>query len=209
MKFSQEFKEAVLHLSESEKDKLLIRLLKKDENLVNRLYFELIDDQTVDDHRLKLEIRVAERAKEITGYAKSLNHLKMLTRYLSGEISEHVRITKDRFGEVSLNILMLNNLLQQSKKLYKQSNARQAQKFNLYVIVRTYRILIHISKMHEDLHMEFEEGLAELGELIAELPTLMHMAIQNGLDVNWVIQNQIPEDIAQYHKDLKAQGFLK
>ena len=209
MKFSQEFKEAVLHLSESEKDKLLIRLLKKDENLVNRLYFELIDDQTVDDHRLKLEIRVAERAKEITGYAKSLNHLKMLTRYLSGEISEHVRITKDRFGEVSLNILMLNNLLQQSKKLYKQSNARQAQKFNLYVIVRTYRILIHISKMHEDLHMEFEEGLAELGELIAELPTLMHMAIQNGLDVNWLIQNQIPEDIAQYHKDLKAQGFLK
>ncbi|MAN27668.1 MULTISPECIES: hypothetical protein [Mesonia] len=209
MKFSQEFKEAVLHLSESEKDKLLIRLLKKDENLVNRLYFELIDDQTVDDHRLKLETRVAERAKEITGYAKSLNHLKMLTRYLSGEISEHVRITKDRFGEVSLNILMLNNLLQQSKKLYKQSNARQAQKFNLYVIVRTYRILIHISKMHEDLHMEFEEGLAELGELIAELPTLMHMAIQNGLDVNWLIQNQIPEDIAQYHKDLKAQGFLK
>ena len=63
--------------------------------------------------------------------------------------------------------------------------------------------------MHEDLHMEFEEGLAELGELIAELPTLMHMAIQNGLDVNWLIQNQIPEDIAQYHKDLKAQGFLK
>ena len=177
--------------------------------MVNRLYFELIDDQTVDDHRLKLETRVAERAKEITGYAKSLNHLKMLTRYLSGEISEHVRITKDRFGEVSLNILMLNNLLQQSKKLYKQSNARQAQKFNLYVIVRTYRILIHISKMHEDLHMEFEEGLAELGELIAELPTLMHMAIQNGLDVNWLIQNQIPEDIAQYHKDLKAQGFLK
>lgn len=209
MKFSQEFKEAVLHLSESEKDKLFIRLLKKDENLVNRLYFELIDDQTVDDHRLKLEIRVTERAKEITRYAKSLNHLKMLTRYLSGEISEHVRITKDKFGEVSLNILMLNNILQHSKKLYKQSNGRQAQKFNLYVIVRTYRILIHISKMHEDLHMEFEEGLAELGELIAELPTLMDMAIQNGLDVNWLIQNQIPEDIAQYHKDLKAQGFLK
>jgi len=209
MKFSKEFKEAVLHLSEKEKDKLLIRLLKKDENLVNRLYFELIDDQTVDDHRLKLEKRVAERAKEITGYAKSLNHLKMLTRYLSGEISEHVRVTKDKFGEVSLNLLMLTSLLKNSKSLFKKTTALRAKKFNLYVITRTYRILLHIHKMHEDLYMEFEDDLSELGNLIASYPILMDAAMQNGLDVNWLTQNEIPEDIEQYHKDLKAQGFLK
>ncbi|MEO2059691.1 MAG: hypothetical protein ABGW76_06390 [Mesonia sp.] len=209
MKFSKEFKEAVLHLSESEKDKLLIRLLKKDENLVNRLYFELIDDQTVDDHRLKMESRVEVRAEEITRFAKSLNHLKMLTRYLSGEISEHVRITKDKFGEVSLNLLMLNTLLQHSKKLFRKSTQIQARKFSLYVIVRTYRTLLLIDKMHEDLHMEFEDDLHQLGNLIGDEPTLMHFAMQNGLDVNWLITNEIPEDIAQYHKDLKAQGFLK
>ena len=209
MKFSKEFKEAVLHLSESEKDKLLIRLLKKDENLVNRLYFELIDDQTVDDHRLKMESRVVVRAEEITRFAKSLNHLKMLTRYLSGEISEHVRITKDKFGEVSLNLLMLNTLLKHSQKLYKKSTQIQARKFSLYVIVRTYRTLLLIDKMHEDLHMEFEDDLHQLGNLIGDEPTLMHFAMQNGLDVNWLITNEIPEDIAQYHKDLKAQGFLK
>ncbi len=209
MKFSKEFKEAVLHLSESEKDKLLIRLLKKDENLVNRLYFELIDDQTVDDHRLKMEGRVEVRAEEITRFAKSLNHLKMLTRYLSGEISEHVRITKDKFGEVSLNLLMLNTLLQYSQKLYKKSTQTQARKFSLYVIVRTYRTLLLIDKMHEDLHMEFEDDLHQLGNLIGDEPTLMHFAMQNGLDVNWLIKNEIPEDIARYHKDLKAQGFLK
>ena len=209
MKFSKEFKEAVLHLSESEKDKLLIRLLKKDENLVNRLYFELIDDQTVDDHRLKMESRVEVRAEEITRFAKSLNHLKMLTRYLSGEISEHVRITKDKFGEVSLNLLMLNTLLQHGKKLFRKSTQIQARKFSLYVIVRTYRTLLLIDKMHEDLHMEFEDDLHQLGNLIGDEPTLMHFAMQNGLDVNWLIKNEIPEDIAQYHKDLKAQGFLK
>jgi len=209
MKFSKEFKEAVLHLSESEKDKLLIRLLKKDENLVNRLYFELIDDQTVDDHRLKMESRVVVRAEEITRFAKSLNHLKMLTRYLSGEISEHVRITKDKFGEVSLNLLMLNTLLKHSQKLYKKSTQIQARKFSLYVIVRTYRTLLLIDKMHEDLHMEFEDDLHQLGNFIGDEPKLMHLALQNGLDVNWLITNEIPEDIVQYHKDLKAQGFLK
>ena len=209
MKFSKEFKEAVLHLPESEKDKLLIRLLKKDENLVNRLYFELIDDQTVDDHRLKMESRVEVRAEEITRFAKSLNHLKMLTRYLSGEISEHVRINKDKFGEVSLNLLMLNTLLKHSQKLYKKSTQIQARKFSLYVIIRTYRTLLLIDKMHEDLHMEFEDDLHQLGNLIGDEPTLMLFAMQNGLDVNWLIKNEIPEDIAQYHKDLKAQGFLK
>ena len=209
MKFSKEFKEAVLHLSESEKDKLLIRLLKKDENLVNRLYFELIDDQTVDDHRLKMESRVEVRAEEITRFAKSLNHLKMLTRYLSGEISEHVRITKDKFGEVSLNLLMLNTLLQHSQKLYKKSTQIQARKFSLYVIIRTYRTLLLIDKMHEDLHMEFEDDLHQLGNFIANEPKLNYFALENGLDASWLITNEIPEDIAQYHKDLKAQGFLK
>jgi len=133
----------------------------------------------------------------------------MLTRYLSGEISEHVRITKDKFGEVSLNLLMLNTLLKHSQKLYKKSTQIQARKFSLYVIVRTYRTLLLIDKMHEDLHMEFEDDLHQLGNLIGDEPTLMHFAMQNGLDVNWLIKNEIPEDIAQYHKDLKAQGFLK
>ena len=77
------------------------------------------------------------------------------------------------------------------------------------MIVRTYRTLLLIDKMHEDLHMEFEDDLHQLGNLIGDEPTLMHFALQNGLDVNWLITNEIPEDIAQYHKDLKAQGFLK
>ena len=100
MKFSPEFlKEAVLQLSEKEKDKLLIRLLKKDHNLVNRLYFELLDDKNVDDHRAIMEEHVLTRAKEIASYAKSLNHLKVIIRFLSGDIAEHVRVTKDKFGE--------------------------------------------------------------------------------------------------------------
>ena len=209
MKFSPEFKEAVLHLSEKEKDKLLIRLLKKDQNLVNRLYFELIDDKNVDDHRAILEQRVEKRAKEVTREAKSLNHLKMLIRYVSGEISEHVRVTKDKFGEVSLNLLMLNTVLKNTTRLFRKSNEFQARKFCVYVIVRTFRTLVLIQKMHEDLLLEFEEPLTELGDLIAKEPLLMTTAIRHGLDINWLTENEIPEDIVEIQKQIKAQGLLK
>ena len=43
MKFSPEFKAAISDLPSAEKDKLIFRLLKKDENLANRIYFELLD----------------------------------------------------------------------------------------------------------------------------------------------------------------------
>ena len=104
---------------------------------------------------------------------------------------------------------MLNTLLQHSQKLYKKSTQIQARKFSLYVIIRTYRTLLLIDKMHEDLHMEFEDDLHQLGNFIANEPKLNYFALENGLDASWLITNEIPEDIAQYHKDLKAQGFLK
>ena len=31
----------------------------------------------------------------------------------------------------------------------------------------------------------------------------------NGLDVNWLIKNEIPENIDKIEKDLRQQGYLK
>ena len=63
--------------------------------------------------------------------------------------------------------------------------------------------------MHEDLLLEFEEPLTELGDLIAKEPLLMTTAIRHGLDINWLTENEIPEDIAEIQKQIKAQGLLK
>lgn len=209
MKFSKEFKEAVLHLSEKEKDKLLIRLLKKDQNLVNRLYFELLDDKNVDDHRAIMEEHIAQQGKEIAQNSKSLNQLKVLTSFLSGDIAEHVRITKDKFGEISLTILMLSSVLEFADPLFKKTNVTHARKFCVYVVARTFKILVLINHMHEDLLLEFEDSLPKLGDLIAEQPLLMQTAIHHGLDINWLTPSKIPENIAELQKQIKAQGFLK
>ena len=55
MSFPKEFKEALSHLPSKEKDKLILQLLKKDLVLANRLLFELVNTNTVEEQREKVE----------------------------------------------------------------------------------------------------------------------------------------------------------
>jgi len=108
--FSKELKKAIQELPSTEKDKLIFRLLRRDLDLANRLHFELVDTETVEDKRAAFEVSML---KKITNYSNrfySVGYLLQDTRLTSGDINEHVKITKDKFGEISLNIKMLLQL---------------------------------------------------------------------------------------------------
>ena len=180
MKFSKEFKQAISHLPDKEKDKLLFRLLKKDPIMIKRLEYELIDDRSLEDRRKEMEAFVIEQVDIMTNNFHSPGYLNMDIRFLSGYITEHVKVTKDKFGEASLNLLMLNKVLEKNNE----------------------------NKLHEDLFIEFEDDLKRLGQLMLQNDHLMKLAIHNGFDVNWLIKADIPEDIAAIQKDLKDRGYL-
>ncbi|WP_373057269.1 hypothetical protein [Zunongwangia sp. H14] len=209
MKFDKEFKEAISHLPDKEKDKLILRLLKKDLMLANRLHFKLVNTESVEDQREKMENRIIERAKQMQKSFYSVGYLNMDVRFLSGDITEHVKITKDKFGEASLNLLMLIEVLKQNKENILSATPGKARKFCVAVVARVFKIMLLIQKLHSDYMLEFKEDLKELGNLIGDNPYLMKAAINNGLDVNWLIQSEIPEDIVAMHKDLRARGYLK
>jgi len=209
MTFPKEFKEAISHLPSAEKDKLILRLLKKDLNLANRLLFELVDDRTVDDRRAEMEKRVKDRISRATETFWTTGYLKMDMRYLSGEITDHVRMTKDKYGEASLNLLMLNEVLTLNSHRILDVTPSKARKICVYIIARSFKILLIIQKLHEDYFIDFEDGLKTLGGLIGKNDYLMQAAIHNGFDVNWLLQTEIPEDIADIHKDLRSRGYLK
>jgi hypothetical protein len=209
MTFDKDFKEAISHLPASEKDKLILRLLKKDLVLANRLYFELLDDRTVDDRRTEMGKRVRDRVSSATDSLWTTGYLKMDMRYLSGEITDHVRTTKDKYGEASLNLLMLNEVLRKNNHRILDAIPSKARKICIYIIARAFKILMIIQKLHEDHLMDFKDDLMLLGELMTQNDYLMKNAIQNGFDVNWLLQAKIPEDIAHIHKNLRANGFLK
>jgi hypothetical protein len=209
MTFSKEFKEALSALPDKEKDKLLFRLLKKDKILAKRLQFELVSTKNVEEKREEMVERIKERTKDFSENAYSLGYLNMDIRFLSGEITEYVKITKDKFGEASLNLLLLKEVLKHNQELL--ANAKWNLKFKkiaVALLARAYKILTLIEKLDQDYFIEFEKDLEDVGWLIGKNHALMKMAIHCGLDVNWFIQGNIPENIAEQYKHVRAEGYL-
>lgn len=209
MKLEPEFKKAISQLSSQEKDKLIFRLLKNDVILLNQLYFKLLSSDSVQDRRTEMETRLKRKIKQITEQYYSLGCLLLDIRYLSGEITSHVKITKDKYGEVSLNLLMLNELLKYNNEKIIASSASKSQTLCTYIIARAFKILVLIKALHEDYLIEFADDLKELGKYIVDNSRLMKSSVGNGFDVNWLLRASIPDDIAAIHKDIRSKNFLK
>ena len=188
---------------------MLFRLLKRDLSLANRLYFELVDVETVEDKRAAFEIEMIKKINYFSDRYYSVGYLLQDTRFLSGDITNHVKITKDKFGEISLNLKMLNHLLTINNKRIETVTYSKAYTLCIYVIARAFKILLLIKAIDEDYFLDFKENLSTLGKLIYDNPFLMHTAIDNDLDVNWLILGEIPENIVAIHKEIRANGFLK
>ena len=206
---SKELKKAIQELPSSEKDKLIFRLLKKDLDLTNRLHFELVDTETVEDKRNSFEKVMLKKINHFTERFYSVGYLLQDTRYVSGDISAHVKITKDKFGEISLNLKMLNHLLLINNEKIQSESYGKAYTMCIYIIARAFKILILIKAIDEDYFLDFKDDLVLLGENISKNPLLMRTSINNGLDINWLISAEIPADIVAFHKDLRLKGFLK
>lgn len=209
MTFDTEFKKALQLLPEHEKDKLILRLLKHDLQLANKLRFKLLDTDSVQDKREQLKNRIIMLMNKATARYYSAGYLLMEVREISGEINEHVSLTNDKFGEINLNCLMLRLLLEQNSARISAESYDKAYTLSIYIVARVFKILMLLQKQHEDLHLEVEEDIKALGLLIDKNHYLMKTAIHNGLDVNWLIQFEIPKNIADIYKELRENGFLK
>lgn len=213
MAFDKEFKEAISRLPAKEKDKLIFRLLKRDLDLANRLYFELISGDTHEDRRNEAKKNI-ERG---INYAKKCTaspyftpgYLMMEIRNSSGIISDHVKITKDKYGEVALSVFALKEYLQIYCDKFKNYHTGKSYTLNIYLVVKAFKLMGLIKKLHEDYAIDFADDLEKIGLIFGEIPNLMKVATHNGLDVNWLIQNEIPDNIAQIEKDLRQRGYLR
>lgn len=209
MDFDSEFKRALQLLPVKEKDKLILRLLKKDMKLAERLHFELVDADSVQDKREQVKSRIIKSIERASERYYSAGDMLMNVRDISGSINEHVYTTKDKVGEISLNCIMLRLLLERNNKRIAAERYGKVYTLCIYIIARIFKILMLIQKQHEDLHLEFRDDIEAIGELVSSNDSLMKMAIHNGLDVNWLLRFDIPANIADIQKDLRERGFLK
>jgi hypothetical protein len=209
MKFDKDFKKAIEHMPESEKDKLLLRLLKHDVILANRLYFELVDGGSVDEKRDEMEARVVSSMERAIRIYDKPGWFMMDLRYISGDISGHVKVTKDKFGEVQLNLRMVALALSGCGNRLNMETYGRSAKLYIYIVAKVFNMLVLAQKLHEDLRHDLQKDFEEVGELITDNEAMMRTAIAHGLDVNWLIMGDVPDDIAEQQKQLRQMGFLK
>ena len=208
MEYSKEFKQALSEFSSKEKDKLIFRLLKKDKLLSKKLYFELIEEETTDDKRNTMESYLKERITDLSKHIGNPKYFLVLVRKLSGEITEHVKVTTDKFGDVFLNLFLVNTILEHNDKLSRQ-RFDAVYKLYIYLINKIIKALIQIQKLDEDYWLEFDKILTDIDFQLHENLYLEKLCINNGLDFNWLKCENIPDHFELIVKDIRSQGFLK
>jgi len=163
-----DLKHAITRLPEKEKDKLLPKLVTKDDLLVERLEFELIEhSQTVDERRLIIRefIDRTVRLKQ-----DSAGWIMMDMRTISGYITRHLKVTKDKYGEVELGLYMLNCFFEERPDQLRTYNSR-TDKCAQYIAKRTEQVLKKLLKLDPDYHIEFLDDMNTLlGRIYANCP---------------------------------------
>jgi hypothetical protein len=162
-KIPKELETAILALPNKERDKMLLKLIAKNELLIEQLYFQLLEDES--DLKEKREIiknkilRVANLTHSSSGW------MMMDMRTLNSEITLHVKITKDKYGEVELTLFFLNTFFDlQLKWLEKYSS--KSDTLAEYVAKRTEFLMKKLPKLNEDYFIEFYDGVNKLLERV-------------------------------------------
>ncbi|MBL7816687.1 MAG: hypothetical protein JNL70_16825 [Saprospiraceae bacterium] len=173
--------EVLRMLTEEQKDKLLLKLFRKDPSLVEKLAFEFFEDKS------DLKQRIEKIKQSINKYVSNdymhwatPGELMMTMRSENASITEHVKITKDKLGEVELTILLLNTAFDRFWDMLVEKQKR-ADTFSEYVIKRTENILKAAKKLHPDNDLDFQSELNRLLAYIYKFPPTATIAKANGI----------------------------
>lgn len=181
-KLDDHLKAAIVKMPVAEKDKLLLRLVAKDEKLVRRLVFELLEKgETRDDRAAALREEISqELAKQAKDYF-SPGYLLLFLRHWNARINDHVLATKDKVGEVTLVLFMLAEAFRSYRGMLESYPEKRSDTFAPYVVKRTATILGKAKKLHEDYHMDFRRDAQDLLEHIWSFRPTAVLAKEQGL----------------------------
>jgi hypothetical protein len=194
IKLSKELKDALSELPDQEKDKLIFRLLPANPDLAKKLAFELLEGgDTKGERRRELAEEIELVLKRSTANYYSPGYLLLDLRACSGAISRHVKTTKDKYGEIELNLLVLNAGLMPVREKIAAASPAKARTLSNHVVKRALKIYQLLSKQHPDIVLDFKSDLQELGANISAIDTFMRVAIREGLDVNWLLKGILPD----------------
>ena len=179
-------KEMVRALPPREKDKLLLRLIAKDDLLLEQLtYRHLEHEATLDERVDELRDYFRRLCGPVAGMSPGI--LMMRFRQASGYLTRHVRVTGNKLGEVQLLVELLHYGLDANLRPMRQRYRSPARwhKLAQYLAKRLPTAMRKADKLHPDLHLEFEPQLNDLLQLIWDTPELSGEAERRDLPRRW------------------------
>ena len=160
MKIPKELQEAIVQMPDKEKNKLLLRLVAKDPLLVEKLQHQLLEGTAdVTERRRDIEEKIAQMA-EYQHY-ETPGWLMMSMRDRSGDITRHVKVTKDKLGEVQLTLQLVNLTFEKQQKMLRQKS-KKAENFAEYVVKKADSVMKKLSKIHPDYFIELEDEVNQM-----------------------------------------------
>ncbi len=185
-KLDEQLKAAIARMPVAEKDKLLLRLVAKDEKLVRRLVFELLEGgETRDERASVLREEIAENLAKASAEHLTPGYLLLYLRHWNARINEHVQATKDKSGEVTLTLFMLAEAFRLHHEMLGSFPEKRSDTLAPYVVKRTATILGRANKLHEDYFIEFRRDAQELLEHIWAFRPTAVLAKEQGLPRSW------------------------
>ncbi|MGB3780786.1 MAG: hypothetical protein WA960_20655 [Tunicatimonas sp.] len=186
-KIPDELKKAIRAMPELEKDKLLLRLVAKDGMLVRKLQHQLLEDEVDAEQQrdaLAEQVTTYFTSEGFSGWNYTPGLVMMELRNFSGAITRHVKVTRDKYGEVRLLLLLVNLPFRHQRALLDRK-AKRADKFAVYVVKKAQTALNKLEKLDQDYYIEFEKDVNEmLGYLHNYSPTAP-LAADHGLPQQW------------------------
>ena len=127
--------------------------------------------------------------------AMSSGYLMMDMRYVNSEITRHVKVTKDKYGEVELTLKLLKDCFEKQLKWIAKYNSKTDTLTN-YVVKRTDFLMKKLVKLHPDIQFDFYSDVNLLLENIYSNGTSFY-AVQMGLPKVF----EISESSINFHRD--------
>lgn len=160
MKIAKELQKAILGLPDKEKDKLLLRLIAKNDLLVEQLQFQLMEDEShIQIRRDDVKDLIIRTITAV--HTSSIGWLLMDMRACSGAITRHVKVTKDKYGEIELTLFLLERVLSENGTIF-MTYSRKLDKLMPYYLKKVESILKKIKSFPEDYHLDFASSVESI-----------------------------------------------
>jgi len=186
-KLENDLKQAIVEMPAKEKDRLLLRLIAKDSLLTAKLRHQLLEDDS-DMLAARTELLEAiENTFAREGFANWTHTpglVMMVMRDFSGDITRHVKITKDKYGEIMLLTQLINSPFSKQRKLL-MSKQRRGEKFATYACRKAQIVLSKLEKFEPDYYLDFEKDVNEMLSHLNNYPPAQRQMQTYGLPHRW------------------------